>query len=240
MQAADQERTEEGGLIRWFMSQAEVAQVTSLSSRFRLIELRGNALRGSAWSPGQTIQVLLGSLYVSRTYTPISWDGERGYTQLLGYSHGVGPGSEWVRSVRRGDVCRVVGPASSLDLTNVPRPVLWFGDEASFGAALAFRQTVAQECEVEFVFEVSSRVESESVLHAVGLNGARVIARTGNDAHLKAIEDSLRHGRDGRSFILTGKASSVNRLERALEALEVPRSRIRSKLYWAAGESGLE
>jgi NADPH-dependent ferric siderophore reductase len=44
----------------------------------------------------------------------------------------------------------------------------------------------------------------------------------------------------GASFILTGKATSIQRLQRALKAQGVPRSRLLTKAYWAPGKTGLD
>jgi hypothetical protein len=56
----------------------------TIGDRFRLITLEGLALAGVTWTPGQKIQIAMGSAFVARTYTPIEWDAAAGRTRILG------------------------------------------------------------------------------------------------------------------------------------------------------------
>nr|WP_283950055.1 SIP domain-containing protein [Agrobacterium tumefaciens] len=92
-----------------------------------------------------------------------------------------------------------------------------------------------------YVFEVSNLAESRAVLAAIGLGDAIVIERTADDAHLAEAETELaRLATDGTHFILTGKATSVQRVNRALKAAGIVSSRVRIKAYWARGKTGLD
>lgn len=104
-------------LLQWLMRPARIAAVETLSPRFRLVALEGDALKGLAWTMGQKIQVAMGSGLSARTYTPMSWDAENGRTTLLAFAHGSGPGSRWASSLQEGDMCRFFGPRRSLDLS---------------------------------------------------------------------------------------------------------------------------
>lgn len=44
----------------------------------------------------------------------------------------------------------------------------------------------------------------------------------------------------GAQLVLTGKASSIQRVSRALKAAGVASSRMRTKAYWAPGKTGLD
>jgi NADPH-dependent ferric siderophore reductase len=227
-------------LLGWLMRPARVTAIETLSPRFRLVELEGEALQDVAWTAGQKIQVAMGAGLSARTYTPMSWDTSKGRTRLLAFAHGDGPGSRWASSLCEGDICQFFGPRRSLDLAGFVAPVVLFGDETSFGIAAALRNNL-QAGGALHMFEASDVVESRQVLDAISLSEARLIARSASDSHLATIEaETLRLAANGAQFILTGKASSIQRISRALKAAGVASSRINAKAYWAPGKSGLD
>ncbi|SEM47020.1 siderophore-interacting protein [Bradyrhizobium sp. OK095] len=227
-------------LLQWLMRSARVAAVETLSPHFQLIELQGEALRGVAWTAGQKIQVAMGAGLSARTYTPMSWDAGKGRTRLLAFSHGDGPGSRWASGLRDGDTCQFFGPRRSLELAGLVAPVVLFGDETSFGLAASLRQTL-RASDTLHMFEATDVAESRQVLDAVSLGEARLIARSADDAHLATVEaELLRLAANGAQFVLIGKASSIQRISRALKAASVASSRIKAKAYWAPGKSGLD
>ncbi len=217
------------------MRPARIAAVETLSPHFRLIDLEGDALRDVAWSAGQKIQVAMGSGLSARTYTPISWDAAEGRTRLLAFMHGDGPGSRWAAGLRQGDGCHFFGPRRSLELSGLGAPLVLFGDETSFGLAAALGAGPTH------LFEVSNLVEARAALAAVGLEPATVIGRAADEAHLAAVEAEMsRLAATGAQFVLTGKASSIQRMIRGLKAAGITSSRIRAKAYWAPGKTGLD
>ena len=226
-------------LLRWLMRPARVAAVETLSPHFRLADLEGEALRNVAWTAGQKVQVSMGSGLSART-TPMSWDADSGRTRMLTFAHGDGPGSRWASGLREGDTCQFFGPRRSLDLSGLESPVVLFGDETSFGLAAAFRGCPQADGAIH-VFEASDVAESRPVLEAIGLGQATLIERIADDAHLAAAEaEMLRLAASGAHFVLTGKASSIQRVSRALKAAGVVSSRVKTKAYWAQGKIGLD
>jgi NADPH-dependent ferric siderophore reductase len=222
------------------MRPARVAAIETLSPHFRLVDLEGDALRNVAWTAGQKVQVAMGSGLSARTYTPMSWDADSGRTRMLTFAHGEGPGSRWANGLREGDACRFFGPRSSLDLSGLQSPVVLFGDETSFGLAAALQDSRQSDAAMH-VFEVSDVAESRQVAEAVGLGQATLMERIADDAHLAAAEaEVLRHAASGVNFVLTGKASSIQRISRALKAAGVVSSRVKTKAYWAHGKTGLD
>jgi len=227
-------------LLRWLMRPARIAAVETLSPHFRLVHLEGEALRNVAWTVGQKVQVSMGSGLSARTYTPMSWDADSGRTRMLTFAHGDGPGSRWADGLREGDTCQFFGPRRSLDLSGLESPVMLFGDETSFGLAAALRDC-PQAGGAIHLFEASDVAESRPVLEAIGLGEATLIKRTADDAHLAAAEAVvLRLAASGAHFVLTGKASSIQRISRALKAVGVVSSRVKTKAYWAQGKVGLD
>lgn len=227
-------------LLRWLMRPARVAAVETLSPHFRLADLEGEALRNVAWTAGQKVQVSMGSGLSARTYTPMWWDADSGRTRMLTFAHGDGPGSRWASGLREGDTCQFFGPRRSLDLSGLKSPVVLFGDETSFGLAAALRECPQADGAIH-VFEASDVAESRPVLAAIGLGQATLIERIADDAHLAAAEaEVLRLAASGAHFVLTGKASSIQRVSRALKAAGVASSRVKTKAYWAQGKIGLD
>ncbi|MBR0841212.1 siderophore-interacting protein [Bradyrhizobium liaoningense] len=227
-------------LLRWLMRPARVAIVKTLSPHFRLVELEGDALKDVAWTAGQKIQVAMGAGLSARTYTPMSWDAGGGRTRLLAFAHGEGPGSRWASALREGESCQFFGPRSSLELAGLEAPVVLFGDETSFGLAAALRDSL-QAGGALHMFETTDVAESQQVLDAINFGAARLIPRSVDDAHLAAIEaEMLRLAANGAQFVLTGKASSIQRISRALKTAGVASSRMRTKAYWAPGKTGLD
>jgi NADPH-dependent ferric siderophore reductase len=222
------------------MRPARVAAVETLSPRFRLVNLEGEALRNVGWTAGQKVQVAMGSGLSARTYTPMSWDADSGRTRILTFAHGDGPGSRWARDLSEGDTCQFFGPRHSLDLSGLLSPVVLFGDETSFGLAAALRES-PQAHSATHVFEASDVAQSRQVAEAMGLGQATLIQRIADDAHLAAAEaEVLRLATNGAHFVLTGKASSIQRVSRALKAAGVPSPRVKTKAYWAPGKIGLD
>ncbi len=116
-----------------------------------------------------------------------------------------------------------------------------FGDETSFGLAAAIREG-PQGADAIHVFEASDVSETRQVAEAIGLGQATLIERSADDAHLAAAEaEVLRFAASGGAhFVLTGKASSIQRASRALKAVGVVSSRVKTKAYWTPGKIGLD
>jgi NADPH-dependent ferric siderophore reductase len=222
------------------MSRARVSGVQILSEHFRLINFEGEELKDSVWAAGQKLQIKLDGGLITRTYTPMEWDSSRGATRILAYAHGAGPGSDWVRAVAVGSERQIFGPRGSLDLDGLPQRVTIFGDETSFGLAIALSQRMTNGPQLRCVFEVTSRTESEQVLGAFDLGAASIIERRADESHLSVVNEALLQDYNGMHFVLTGKAASIQRVSRALKGQGIERRRLSTKVYWAPGKTGLD
>ncbi|HEY0467770.1 MAG TPA: siderophore-interacting protein [Polyangiaceae bacterium] len=232
----------EGALTRFFMKSAIVRESRILDERFRLVTLTGESLRQVQWTPGQKVQVALGG-WVYRTYTPLSWDAINGSTELLLFLHGEAPGSVWGRALKAGDSCTLFGPRDSLDLNTLDRPALLFGDETSFALAHAIRFTPRGAENVRLVFEVTSKDVAQRILEALGIANADLIERKPNDSHLGEVEMialDLVKSHSVESWTLSGKASSIQQLNKRLRALGLTSREIQTRAYWAPGKVGLD
>lgn len=231
----------ERALTRLWMRPARVSGVTSLSESFRLIHFQSEALKECDWSPGDKVQLKLDGGLITRTYTPIGWDRMAGSTNVLAYCHGAGPGSEWAKHVVAGDERHFFGPRPSIELTGLASPTILFGDETSFALALALERNIAPDIARRFVFEVNDQQESASVLKGLGLAATAVVERRRDDAHLHDVSEAiLGHVQPTSMFVLSGKASSIQHVNRTLRAHRIEARRFRAKAYWAPGKVGLD
>lgn len=227
-------------LLRWLGKDATVSAVDAWSERFRMVELQGEALRGIAWTAGQKIQIPIGGMRVSRTYTPITWDAARGTTRFLVWSHGSAPGSDWARTLAPGTACQVIGPRRSVDVASGSAPIVLFGDETAFGLASALQRAEPAR-DLHLLLEVTDAQECRPVLQRLGLHADLLAERVATDAHLPAVEARVTaHAATGAVFVLTGRASAIQHIRRTLKQLGVGASRQHARAYWAAGKSGLD
>lgn len=225
---------------RLFTRSAKVVEIEDIADRFRLVTLAGPALREATWAPGHKAQMSMEGAFTSRTYTPIDWDAAAGRTRILGYMHGEGPGSTWLRDLRPGDECSLFGPNSSLNTSRLSGPLALFGDETSIGLAHALASQ-NRASDLTCCFEVAHVEACAQVAARLGLEGVTWVARREDDAHIEEMEALL--GAPiavGASFVLTGKAGTIQRLQRVLKRLGVPAARISTKAYWAPGKRGLD
>jgi NADPH-dependent ferric siderophore reductase len=133
-----------------------------------------------------------------------------------------------------------LGPRRSLDLSDIGTLVVLFGDETSFGLGAALRGN-AQSTDSTYVFEVSDFAESRRVLEAIDLKDAILIERTADETHLAGAKAALvRLAAKGAQIVLTGKASSIQQMSRALKAAGVGSARVKAKAYWTLGKTGLD
>lgn len=227
-------------LSHLFMKSAVVIHCEQVSDRFRLITLESPQFRGIDWRAGQKIQIGMGAAFATRTYTPIEWDADAGRTRILGYAHEVGPGSAWIRSVQPGDSCEVFGPRASLDASRAPGVVALFGDETSIGLAHAV-STQQPGNAVQVFLEVNRGPDARGAIASLRLGNVECVERDSADAHLSGIERRMTAlVAAGATVLLTGKASSIQRLHRALKGQGIPAARLTTKAYWAPGKVGLD
>lgn len=226
----------------------EVQHVEEVGAHFRSITFGGEQLRGQRWTPGDIVQLILsGSSLLGpwqlRSYTPFAFDVVTGTARVLGYVHGHGPGSDWFAAAGVGTRCRMVGPRHALSLLKRGPPMIFFGDETSLSTAIALRETPAGARDVRFVFEVNSLEDAGAVVERFGLGRTtRLVVREEGDRHLGLVEHELltayRHTA-AMHGILTGRASAIQRLNRALKAAGVPSRQLTNVAYWAPGKAGL-
>jgi ferric-chelate reductase (NADPH) len=231
----------ESAILRLFTRNAQVLDITDIGSAFRMVTLGGEALRHTEWTPGDKMQIQLGG-WQQRTYTPIDWDNEKGRTHILIYLHADGPGTQWARTLHQGDSCMVFGPRRSVRLAQPQLPVILFGDETSLGLAAALSAQVSPPA-LQMLFEVSNLADTMPVIEQFQLTNAHGCVRLENEGHLGELEtqlSALLQAHPTAAIVLTGKASSIQRMGRLLRQHDIPAGQRQSKAYWATGKTGLD
>ena len=213
---------------------ARVTSTRDLGHGVRAIVLAGPGLRDISWTPGDKIQLLLPTRDV-RTYTPSRW--ENGELELIAFDHGDSPGSTWSRSAKVDDELRFVGPQRSLK--RPARPTVLFGDETSYGLAIAFAAAAREP--LTSVFEVGSEAQLQLV-NELQIPRATCIVRSASDGHIGAIATALADAMraDRRSeLVLSGRAQSIQLVRDRLRTLGIT-SKPANKAYWSVGKVGLD
>ena len=227
-------------LRRLLMKHATVVANEQIGENYRRLTFEGQALTGVDWVPGQKLQIAMSEAFVAGTYTPVEWESKAGRAAIVGYAHGGGPGSAWLRDIKPGNECDILGPRASIDTRAISGRFAMFGDETSIGLAGAIvRQDRDRLCQCHF--EVDDRTSAQDVLTGLGIAGAALFKRTASDHHLGEVEAALAAlAKTPASFVLTGKAGTIQRFRQTLRRHSVPTRRLITKAYWAPGKVGLD
>ena len=238
------------------LAKARVTSNLALGESFRHITIESDAFANMTWNPGAKIQLNTGQ-WEMRTYTPISIDPAKLQLEFVAYLAGMGPGAEWAKSARAGDIINIKGPDGSLRLSPQAGRIVVFGDETAFGLAHGIHRSlsisaegpakVSHPIDVHFVFEVTSPDRSKPALEHLGLNGAQLFPKDHGDGFEGNIDRKLQAlllefaKKDGLAqVILAGRAKSIQALRKAALASGVSSRKLITKVYWAEGRSGLE
>jgi NADPH-dependent ferric siderophore reductase len=219
-----------------------IDEVRDVSPHFRHFRVSGPWLREASCAAGDKLQIMIIESG-PRTYSPYGFDAGSGKLDFLAYVHGATASAAWIRSARPGESFRAFGPRSSLPLASLTGPVVFLGDETSFGAAAALRQARAAADGVRYVFEASQPDEASGVLSELGLREPAVVARKPGHAHLDALEQALRAAFDQQPssrLVLTGHAQTIQGLRKRIKAQPIAASGQTVKAYWADGKRGLD
>ena len=106
------------------MKHATVVANEQIGENYRRLTFEGQALTGVDWVPGQKVQIAMSEAFVTRTYTPVEWEAKAGRAAIVGYAHGGGPGSAWLRDIKPGNECDILGPRASIDTRAISGPLV--------------------------------------------------------------------------------------------------------------------
>ncbi len=216
-------------------AKGEVLAVSDPAPRFRLIDIRSPAFWDRAWIPGAKIQINVGDWNV-RTYTPLSLDPKQGVLRILVHLHGDGPGTRWAAQAFPGDPCRFIGPRASLRIPAIASSLILYGDETVIPTAASFGFPGGPS--VHALFAVDDPASGPALAQVLNLTDARFASRT--DASTLDTLTALGREHPDAPIALAGGAASVRDARNHLRSQGIPMSRLKIKIYWAEGRSGLD
>jgi len=232
-----------GWLGEKFCQPARIVSIKVVSEHFRLIHIESPSFSKMKWKAGDKIQINTGDWDV-RTYTPIAHDSTLAQIQLLVFVHGNGPGAFWAKNLKKGDLCDVFGPSSSLSLRESEMPQVLFGDETSFAVAAAFKNFYGSAADLSWIFEVNSVEESKHVCEQIGiLQNATFVEKQSTTEHLAEVLKKLRSRLDvarHTDLFLTGNAKSIQWIRNQIRELNHANTRTVMKAYWSKGKVGMD
>jgi NADPH-dependent ferric siderophore reductase len=224
-----------------FLRDAQVTDVVEHDG-FRTIELSGDDFTSLQWVPGDKLRIRTDGLTL-RTYTPISWDADRGATRFLAYVHGPGPGSEWCRNAALGDECMVRGPDRSVRIDKLTAAPIFVGDETSFGLLIALLGERPDIAPIAALLEVNDVDASRSTLHDHGVDATDLVVRAAADAHLDDLGQRVlaaTRANPDAPVCLSGRAQTIASIRKRLKAEGAVARNTVVKAYWDVNRKGLD
>jgi NADPH-dependent ferric siderophore reductase len=209
---------------------------------FRLVRVQGEAFQGVDWTPGQAVQFYVGN-FTKRSYTPMDVDANAGSVRFLFHLHGGGPAAKWAETLEVGDLCQVMRPKDSLDFKSLQGDAIFFGDDTSFAAAHALQTCSQNGTGRWYVIEVRDMDAATMVARELALDKTILIQQTSEDAHLAAVLAKLAEGAaelQTPQWVFTGKARSIQTLQKSLKAKGMATGRSQVRAYWSPGKTGME
>ncbi|MEL6699079.1 MAG: siderophore-interacting protein [Bacteroidota bacterium] len=220
------------------MHPVEVTHTAFPHKQLKRVRFEGD-LSQAFFIPGQVIEFRIND-NAFRHYTPAYYNQQAGICDVLFYLHGKGPGSSWASNLQVGDQTKLMGPGGRMKLDSTRSQHFLFGDESSLGFCL--HMAVAIEAVNQ---DFTCLLELEPAHHGwpsdLGLESAVVVSsKKMADVHSGNVLCVL-HEMDwtSTSCYLTGRAQSIQAVQKALLTKGVMRKQIQTFPYWADGKVGL-
>ena len=215
-------------LVKYLVKKATVLSNEKIGEDFQLLTIRLPYKK--EWIPGQKIQIKVSENEL-RSYTPSKWAKDNRTFQTLIYNHRSGPGALWSESVLLQTKVQVVGPRKSLDIRGLQKNIFFFGDETTFGLAYALIESQDVHS-IKCFFEGTKKFNSLAALASLGLDHHAFFERTKDEIHLKECAEQMHSQHTDEIIILSGKQSSIVRMEQYLHEKGVLPELVMKKRYW--------
>lgn len=223
-----------------------VVENEPLTPAMQRLVLTAPELAGFSHRPGQDVMLMVGmagSRPVRRRYTIREVDQGRQLLTLGIVRHGDGPGEQWVRAAKPGDVVEGIGPRGKIFPAGDAAWHLFIGDESALPAFFAMAGSLPAGTPATVILEVPG-ARDEQPLDAAADASVTWLHRDGRPAGdpaalaAAAAEVALPPG-PGHAY-LAGEAKMVLALREALTGRGLADGQLSPKAYWGRGRGNAE
>lgn len=176
----------------------------------------------------------------ARRYTVSHVDIENGILDLIVHLHGRGSGSQFMDSLKEGDVIDLNRPRSERNYyAKSAQRLLIFGDETSLGLACAFLPKLKQSGH-HFLYYLELDDENWQVPEQLGLENFLVFPKDGsfqNEEWLNQLPIFQQPEWNEAHYVLTGNVRSAQAFKKAIK--HKTNGKIFLHGYWLEGKKGL-
>lgn len=219
--------------------QTVITEIEYYAPKLKRVRYQGDALRTVQWKPAQEVEFRVNDTEY-RHYTPMCWNQEIGYTDVLFYLHGKGPGSDWASQLQVNDELLLIGPGGKFIIPEGSSKIVMMGDETTLSTFYGMQQQLPKgasdvHCLIECEPEAMDWPEKIG-MKAVPLQ--RIPSFTGR-VQEEWLRQHLKTAATATAYFLSGNADTIKNLRRLLVSTGVPGAQIKMKPYWLEGKKGL-
>jgi NADPH-dependent ferric siderophore reductase len=219
--------------------QTVITEVEYYAPKLKRIRYQGDALRSIEWKPAQEVEFRVTDTEY-RHYTPMYWNKEKGYTDVLFYLHGKGPGSSWASDLKVNDELLLIGPGGKFIIPDNSSRIVMMGDETTLSTFYGMQQQLPGgvtniHCLIECEAEAMGWPEKIG-MKAIPL---QTIPSFPGRIQEEWLRQHLNTADSATAYFLSGNADTMKNLRRLLVSTGVPGAQIRMKPYWLKGKKGL-
>lgn len=215
-----------------------VTEVEYYDKYLKRIRYQGDDLKPVDWKPSQEVEFRVTDTEY-RHYTPLCWNNIEGYTDVLFYLHGKGPGSLWAERIEVGEEILLIGPGGKFVMPPEADHVVMMGDETTLSAFKGMSDRLPHSIHKTCVLELGETSLQWAV--KIGLSATVLETLSAERGLIQEIwlEDYLHENQEKNTYFLSGNANTIKKLRNLLIKAKVPPKQIFSKPYWMEGREGL-
>lgn len=216
--------------------QTVITEVEYYAPQLKRVRYQGEALKTVQWKAAQEVEFRVTETEY-RHYTPLCWNTEKGYTDVLFYLHGKGPGSHWASALKVADEVLLIGPGGKFTINAAQEHAIMMGDETTLSAFKSMQDllihpgTCVLECAAHTLGWPEKIGLAAIVLESIAAHPGKVLEQW--------LHNHLQQDKTNSIYFLSGNADTIKKLRRLLLAAGITGSRVRSKPYWLEGKEGL-
>lgn len=215
-----------------------ITEVEYYATQLKRIRYQGEELKSVDWRAAQEVEFRVSETEY-RHYTPLCWNNIDGYTDVLFFLHGQGPGSHWAARLALGDEVNLIGPAGKFVLPADQWNVVMMGDETTLSAFKGMKELLPIGAFAPCILELDAHAAEWPGLIGLSATVLKTIPQERGRVQMEWLRDFLQKEVKQSLFFLSGNATTIKDLRKLLLSKKVPAKNIFSKPYWMEGKAGL-